>query len=60
MTTFRSLFAVMVWKLAAPSQSAMDEAIVEELNKAGSATLRDRILSAVNDAVEECFEQTGD
>ncbi len=32
------------------------EAIVEELNKSSSATLRDRVLSAVNDAVEGCFE----
>jgi hypothetical protein len=32
------------------------EAIAEELNRAGTAALRDNILSAVTDAIEEVFE----
>lgn len=32
------------------------EAIVAELNRAGTEGLRDRVLTAVNDAIEEAFD----
>lgn len=32
------------------------EAIAAELNRAGTAALRDNLLSAVTDAIEEVFE----
>lgn len=33
------------------------EQIVEELNCAGAAALRDKLLAAVEDAIENCFDK---